>query len=213
MQTLIREVTGGASRLRDRWGFSALAVLLLSLGIGATTAAFSIIDGFAPHSAHYPSCDIAASYAADSVAVIVDGPSGEPDLRGRVSGVYEASMDAAGSSVESWVEMADAIAGKSLLVMLSAAALALLVACSNSARVLYERSGRALQRSSTARVALASVGALSVAALLLRLLAAPVASGVFGLIPAVRLDARAIGFAICVSAVVEARRRVHPRLT
>ena len=185
---------------------------MLSLGIGATTAEFSVIDGFMPHSAHYPSCDIAASYEGDSVTVIVNGSSGDPELRDRVANAYEASMNAAGDGLESWAEQAGAIAGKSLLVVLSAAALALLVACANSARMLYARSGHALQRSGTALVALASVGALSVTALLLRLLSAS-AAGTLGFLPAVRLDARAIGFAICVSTVVEARRRIHPRLT
>lgn len=213
MQSLIRNMIDGVARLRNRWGFSALALLMLSLGMGAATAVFSVVDGFMPHSAPYPSCDAAAAFAGNSAVLFVNGPDVELELRDRVSDLYGESMDAAGDGLASWSAVAVTLAHRALFVLLSAAALALLVACSNAARTLYARSARTPRSSAAVRVALASVGALSVAAIFLRLVSTATAADLLGALPSVRLDVRAIAFAICVSALVEARRGMHPRLT
>ncbi|MFI5242033.1 MAG: hypothetical protein ACHQRL_03410 [Gemmatimonadales bacterium] len=173
--------------------------MILSLGIGATTAAFSVIDAVLPRSPAYPSCSTTVSYA--------------PALGDRMSDAYQASMDVAGGGLESWIDDAGGAADAARVLLLGAAALTLLIACSNGARSLHERSGQLLQLSGFARAAAATVGAVSVAAVLLRVMSSSSMADLLGTMSATRLDIRAIAFAACVSAAVEARRRIHPRLT
>jgi hypothetical protein len=45
METVLRELQYASRRLRRSLGFSVSAVLMLALGIGATTATFSIVEG------------------------------------------------------------------------------------------------------------------------------------------------------------------------
>jgi len=189
MQTLLPNSDSQGPHSRIGWGFYALALLVLSLGIGATTAAFTVIAALLPHSAAYSNCNTAVTYA------------------------YQASMDAAESGVALWIDDAGGIADAVRVLLLGAAALALLVACSNRARALYARSGRAMERSATSRAAAATVGALFVAAVLLRAMSWSSVADILGSISAARLDIRAIAFAACVSAAVEARRPLHPRIT
>lgn len=161
-------MTSEATGLHSRWGFGVLGVLVLSLGIGSATAAFSVIDVLMPHAASYPTCD---------------------------------AIDAA------------VLADRSLFAMLSVAALALLVACANAARVLYDRGGLVIRSTAATRIALATIGALSIATVLVHLLSTSSPSEALGAIPTVRLDARAMGFAVSVSALAETSRRIHSRLT
>jgi hypothetical protein len=166
-----------APHRQGRRGFGTLAVLMLSIGIGATTAAFSVIDAMLPHSAACPSYDTAVAYTLD------------PTL--------DDATDAADVAVA---------------LTLGTAALALLVACADSARSLHERSGHAIARSGAARAAFTTVGALTVAALLVRTMTSSSLADVLGSMSAARLDVRAVAFAIAVLAIVEARRRIQPRL-
>ena len=207
MQNNLREPTNSARHLVNRRGSTAIAVLLLSLGVGASTAAFTVVNRVMPHSAPFVTCETTIEYSGDFSTMPTSTPTlnvpAPGELQERISDAYQTSYEAAGDAMDSWSDAAGDVGdvgdvgGRVLAVLLAAGALALLVVCTRGA-------SRALA-TSRASVLFAGValGALPVAALL---------ASAFGL-PA--MGFRAVAFAVTVSLVAAywARREQKSRVT
>jgi hypothetical protein len=183
MQNLPYDHTSRAPRLRNQRGFAAMAVLMLSLGVGATTAAFSIVDYAMPTASTYVSCETMMEAPGNQSAVrIADLPS-RAELRDRVSDAYETSYESADDAIGAIPEMASSLGERSLLELLGAAAVALLVACTRAA------SRRITAPRASLMAAATTVGALAFATLSLRALELPA------------IGIRAATFALCISVI------------
>lgn len=170
-----------ASGFRNRSGFTLLAVVMLSLGVGATTAVFALVDWTMPRSALSTPCETVMDDGAGvSNFALAKAPSGE-ELRDRVSDAYRTSVESAGDAIGDIPDLADGVGPRPVLALLGVAALAFLVACTRAASGMISRVRAPL-------VAIGTLGgALVVAALSLRAL------GLAG------LGFRAIAVALCVS--------------
>ena len=196
-----------ARRLVSRRGSTAIAVLLLSLGVGASTAAFTLLNGVMPHSAPFVTCETTIEYSGDFARMPTSMPTlnvpGTSEVQERISDVYETSYEAAGDAVDSWSGAAEQVGdvgnvgGRILASLLGAGALALLVACTRgAARALVTAGGTTLSLG-------AALGAIPVAALIV---------SVFGF-PA--LGFRAVAFMLTLSVVAAycARRERQSRVS
>lgn len=170
-----------------------VAVLLLSLGVGASTAAFTLVNGVMPHSAPFVECETMVEYSSEpsmASTLVVPAPG---ELQERISDAYATSYEAAGDAVSSWSDVAGVLGERGVAVTLAAGALALLVACTR-------RAARLLDASRAPMIAAgAALGALPVAALIASLLGLPA------------LGFRAIAFAVTVSMLAAHFARVAHR--
>jgi putative ABC transport system permease protein len=88
IESLVQDIRFGLRVLRKNPGFTAVAVLTLALGIGATTAMFTVVDGALLKSLRYPEADRVVSIDTgwrDSTHEISRTSGGDvEDLRGAV---------------------------------------------------------------------------------------------------------------------------------
>jgi len=159
-----------------------MAALMLSLGVGATTAVFSIVDYAMPPASSYTTCEtmMEAQENQQSADTIRVSPT-RAELRDRVAYAYETSYESADNALGAIPEMASGLGERSVLELLGAAAVALLVACTRGA------SRRTTLPRSPLMIAATTVGAVAFATLSLRALGLPA------------IGVRAATFALCIS--------------
>ena len=156
-----------------------MATMLLSLGVGAVTAAFTLLNGVGPHSATY-----SARWMPDSPAGIwscglpsLGARQGSANMsltavrRAHVADVYETSYETAGDAlddaVDTWSDVADEPGARPLAPILAVGALAMLVACTRGAARLLDAPEK------VAIVAGYAIGALIVSATLISVFGLP----------------------------------------
>jgi hypothetical protein len=181
MQNLLYDHTSRAPRLRNQRGFATMAVLMLSLGVGATTAAFSIVDYAMPPVSSYTTCETMMEAQGNQFGDTIRAISSREELRDRVAYAYETSYERADDAMGAIPEMASGLGERSVLELLGAAAVALLVACTRGA------SRRTTLSRSPLMIAATTVGAVAVATLSLRAVGLPA------------IGVRAAAFALCIS--------------
>ena len=173
MQNIPCEVSSRGSGAGSRWGFAALATVLLSFGVGAATAAFTLVNDLAPHAAPYVACETMLQLSSGPPHAVISDT---------ISVVrYQARYEAAGNVAGAWTSMTDDLDGRPLAPLFAAGALAMLVACARgAARMLATPHSPAV-------AAVSAIGALLVSAMLIDVLGLPA------------MGLRAAAFAICVS--------------
>jgi hypothetical protein len=205
MQEILCDVSSSGSGRGGSWALTMLAAVLLSFGVGAATAAFTLMSADSEHAAPFVACETMLQLSSSPSAHPSENIPSADEVQARVSEAYRATYEsgyqaryeAAGDAVSSWSDAMDDLDGQSLAPLVAAGALTILVACARgAARMLAEPRGPALALASAA-------GALFVSAMLI---------SAFGL-PAMGL--RAVAFAICVSMLAArftrtARRELVP---
>jgi hypothetical protein len=148
MQNILCDATSHGSGLRSGWAFTALATALLSFGVGAATAAFSLMNDLAPRVAPYVACETMLQLSSD------------PFTQQR-AGIPIAA------EVQESISRADNLDLPPLAPLLAVGALAMLVACARgAARMLAAPRAPAIAMGS-------AIGALCVSAMLIDVFGLP----------------------------------------
>jgi hypothetical protein len=181
MQNIPSNPASTAPRLRNRRGVATMAVLLLSLGVGATTAVFSVADSVMPRSAQYVTCETTMAFSSDEPSVALASLPSREELRDRVADAYQTSYESAGDAIGDIPDIMDGFGERFILALFGAAAIAILIACARGASKLLDSPGATMVAAGT------TIGALSIATLSLRALHLPM------------IGVRSIAFALCIS--------------
>src|SRR5664279_5082859 len=139
MHNILCDHTSRATRLRNRSGFTMLAVLMLSLGVGATTAVFALVDGIMPRSTPSQPCETLMSFSSLPSKFAVAKVTSDEERRDRVSDAYQASVESASDAIGDIPDLADGVGPRPVLALLGAAALAFLLACTRAASGMIPR--------------------------------------------------------------------------
>lgn len=185
-----------APRRRNRRGVATMAILLLSIGVGATTAVFSLADKVMPRSAPHVTCETTMAFSSDEPSVALASLPSREELRDRVADAYQTSYESAGDAIGDIPDIMDVFGERVVLAMFGAAAIAILIACTRSASRFLDSPGASM-------VAATTIGALALAMLSLRALHLPM------------VGVRTIAFALCISVLAvhfarAARRKAAP---
>jgi len=95
METLVQDVRYALATMRRNIGFAAAAVVTLALGIGATTAVFSVVDGVLMKPLPYPEADRIVQLSEEHVGAV------SPLPRPMLSNVTYYAWSAAPRTIES----------------------------------------------------------------------------------------------------------------
>src|SRR5664279_2325710 len=109
MQNILCDHTSRATRLHNRSGFTMLAVLMLSLGVGATTAVFALVDGIMPRSPSSLPCETVIDVSSGSSKFAIATVTSGEELRDRVSDAYQTSVESAGDAIGDIPDLADGV--------------------------------------------------------------------------------------------------------
>ncbi len=169
------------SRLGYRPGLTLLAVLMLSIGVGATTALFALVDDEMPPAAPSVRCETVMRISGGSASFAIGDVAGRAELRDRVSDAYHTGIGSARDAIGSLPDAAQELGERPLLAALGVGALCLLVACTRAASGL-------MAPARAPRVAIgATAGAVMLAAFALRTIDLPM------------IGVRSMAFALCIS--------------
>ncbi|MBA2686063.1 MAG: hypothetical protein H0U66_16380 [Gemmatimonadaceae bacterium] len=167
--------------------------MMLSLGVGATTALFSLVDSVMPCSTPSIRCETAMEFPGTaSIFHIADVPS-SAGIRDRATVLYETSVESAGDALGAFPDAADVLGGRPVLALLGACVLGFLLVCARGA------SGMIVAARAPLVAIGATAGALTFAALSLRALELPA------------MGMRATAFALCVSLLAVCYARISAR--
>jgi hypothetical protein len=187
MQEILCDTSPRGSGRRSGWGLTIVATMLLSFGVGAATAAFTVTSAASGHAAPFVACETMLSSGPPMYGTGAT-PSAD-EVEDRVTEAYRATYessyrmrnDVAGDALSAWSDVTDDLDLPSFAPLFAAGALAMLVACARgAARMLAAPDALAI-------VGVSAIGALVVSSMLITVLGLPA------------MGFRAVAFAVCVS--------------